>query len=90
MIRVVNFACRIHSAVQSDIGKEQWVAGFIMCVKCCGMVDCVPRWQLSLSWPIQSDHLWIPDPMILLLGREHSWKAGPGEVMTKENLFIFI
>ena len=43
---------------------------------------------VSLSWPIQSDHLsncrfgegtfsW-QDPV-------HSWKAGPGEVMTVEN-----
>ena len=33
--------------------------GFIMCVKCCRMVDSVPRWGLSLSSPIQSDHLLI-------------------------------
>ena len=46
--------------------------GFIVCVKCCRMVDSVPRWQLSLSWPIQSDHLSIADQMIPPLGREHS------------------
>ena len=34
-----------------------WVS---LCVKCCRMVDSVPRWRLSLSWPIQSDHLSIP------------------------------
>ena len=46
--------------------------GFIVCVKCRRMVDSVPRWQLSLSWPIQSDHLLIADWMILPLGLEHS------------------
>ena len=30
-----------------------------LCVKCCKMVGSVPRWQLSLSGPIQSDHLSI-------------------------------
>ena len=35
--------------------------GSIVCVKCCRMVDSVPRWWLSLSWPIQSDHLLIAD-----------------------------
>ena len=57
------------------------------------MVDSVPRWRLSLSWPIQLGHLWIADQMIPPLGREHShgkdpvhsWKAGPGEVMNVEN-----
>ena len=44
----------------------------------------VLRWQLSLSRPIQSDHWagtfsWYP---------VHSWKAGPGEVMTVENLLF--
>ena len=82
--RDVNFACRIHPAAQSDIGKQQWVTGFhnelSLCVKCCRMVDSVPRWQLSLSGPIQSDHLTIAvcDDT---LGRKHysvhSWKAGP-------------
>ena len=32
---------------------------FIACFKCHRMVDSVPRWQLSLSWSIQSDHLLI-------------------------------
>ena len=71
--------------------------GFIVCVKCCRMVDSVTRWQLSLSWPIHSDHLLITDQMIPPLGREHShvktqysWKAGPGEVMIVENLFHFL
>ena len=32
----------------------------------------VPRWRLSLSWPIQSDHLLITDRMIPPLGWEHS------------------
>ena len=46
--------------------------GFIVCVKCCRMVDSVPRWCLSLSWPIQSDHLLIADRMIPPSGQEHS------------------
>ena len=46
--------------------------GFIVCVKCCRMVDSVPRWRLSLSWPLQSDHLLITDQMIPPLGWEHS------------------
>ena len=36
------------------------------------MFDSVPRWQLSLSWPIKSDHLSISDLMILPLEWEHS------------------
>ena len=56
------------------------------------MVDSVPRWQLSLSGPIQSDHL-IADCDDTAFGEGtltwqdpvHSWKAGPGEVMTVEN-----
>ena len=69
MLRDVNFACRVHPAVQSDIGEQQWVS---LCVKCCRMVDSVPRWRLFLSWPIQSDHLSITDWMIPPLGRKHS------------------
>ena len=96
MLRDVNFACRIHPAAQSDIGEQQWVTGFhnelSLCVKCCRMVDSVPRWQLSLSGPIQSDHL-IADCDDTAFGEGtltwqdpvHSWKAGPGEVMTVEN-----
>ena len=74
MSRDVNFACWIHPAAQSDIGEQQCTGslGFIVCVKCYSMDDSVPRWQLCLSWPIQSDHLSITDPMILPLGREHS------------------
>ena len=61
------------------------------------MVDSVPRWQLSLSWPIQSDHLLIADCDDTAFGAGtltwqdpvHFWKAGPGEVMTVENLFIY-
>ena len=45
------------------------------------LVDSVPGWQLPLSWLIQSDHLLIADCMIPPFGQEHSWKAGPGEVM---------
>ena len=47
----------------------QWVSLY---VKCCRMVDSAPRSQLSLSWPIQSDHLLIADWMISPLGQEHS------------------
>ena len=46
--------------------------GFIVCVKCCRMVDSVPRWWISLSWPIQSDHLSIADRMIPPSGQVHS------------------
>jgi hypothetical protein len=45
-----------------------WVSLFM---KCCRMVDSEPIWQLSLSRPIQSDHLSIADRMIPPLGREH-------------------
>ena len=62
------------------------------------MVDSVPRWQLSQSRPIQSDHLSITDYDDTTFGMGtltwedpvHSWKAGPGEVMTVENLFIIV
>ena len=63
--------------------------GFIVCVKYCRMVDSVPRWQLSLSWPIQSDRR--SDETAFGVGTFSwqdpvpSWKAGPGEVMTVEN-----
>ena len=68
--------------------------GFIVCVKCCRMVDSVPRWWLSLSWPIQSDHLWIADRMIPTSGRKHShgktqsipWK----QVLVRSWLWKFI
>ena len=46
-----------------------WVS---LCVKCCRMVDSVPRWRLSLSWPIQSDNLFIAHRMIPPSGSEHS------------------
>ena len=42
-----------------------WVSLFM---KCCRMVDSEPIWQLSLSRPIQSDHLSIADQMIPPLG----------------------
>jgi hypothetical protein len=59
-----------------------WVS---LCMKCCRMVDSVPRWRLSLSWPIQSDHLWIADcddtafrvGTLTWQDPVHSWKAGP-------------
>jgi hypothetical protein len=59
------------------------------------MVDSVPRWLLSLSWPILSDHLLIADyddiafwaGALTWQDLVHSWKAGRGEVMTVENLF---
>ena len=59
------------------------------------MVDSVPRWGLSLSWPIQSDHLLIVDcddtafraGTLTWQDPVHSWKAGPGEVMTVESFF---
>ena len=36
-----------------------WIS---LCVKCCRMVDSVPRWRLSpTNWPIQSEHLSIAD-----------------------------
>ena len=41
--RDVNFACRIHPAVQSNMGEQQWVTGFSLCVKCCRMVVSLPR-----------------------------------------------
>ena len=67
--------------------------GFIVCMKCCGMVDSVQRWQLSLSEPIKSDHLLIADCDDTAFEAEtltwqdpiHSWKKGPGEVMPVEN-----
>jgi hypothetical protein len=54
------------------------------------MIDSVPRWQLSLSRLIQSDHLWVPDydgipfraGTLTWQDPVHSWKAGPGEVKT--------
>ena len=73
MSRHVNFACRIHPVAQSDIGEQQWVTRFhCVCeVLNCRLVDSVPRWRLSLSWPIQSDHLSIGDQMIPPSGWEH-------------------
>ena len=54
-------------------------------MKCCMIVNSV-----SLSWPIQSDHLLIADRMIMPLSQDpvHSWKAGPGEVMTVANFLL--
>ena len=82
----VNFACRIHPAAQSDIGKQQWVTGFHCVWSVVGWLI-VPRWWLSLSLLIHSDHQLIGLYRLLMV---YSWKAGPGEVMTLmtvENLF---
>ena len=48
------------------------------------MVDSVPSRQLSLSCSIVRPSV-IADWMILSLGREHSLRAGRGEVMIVEN-----
>ena len=59
------------------------------------MVDSVPRWQLSLSWSIHAVRPTLDcrsDDTAFKIGTfswqdpVHSWKAGPGEVMTVENL----
>jgi hypothetical protein len=66
-----------------------WVS---LCVKCCRMVDSVPRWQLSLSWPIvrpDCDDTAFGAGTLTWQDPVHFWKAGPGEVMTVENLFIY-
>ena len=59
---------------QSHIGKQQWVTEFqcVLSVDCCRMVDSAPRWRLSLSWPMQSDHVLSADRMIPPSGRKHS------------------
>ena len=44
VLRDGNFACRIHPAAQSAIGKQQWVT-VSLCVQCCRMVDSVPIWH---------------------------------------------
>ena len=97
MSRDVNFACTIHPEAQSDIGKQQWVTWFhnelSLCVKYCKIVDSVPRWQLSLSRPTQSDHLSIADcddtafraGTLTWQDLVHSRKTGSGEVMAVEN-----
>ena len=96
MLRDVNFTYRIHPAVKSDTGEQKWVTGFhnelSLCVKCCRMVDSVPRWQLSVPRSIQSDHLSIADydDTTYRSWREHKnsktqYIPGPGEVMTVEN-----
>ena len=81
------------------ISKQQWVTGFhneiSLCVKCYRMVDSEPRWQLP--GPIQSDQLSITDCDDIAFGAGtltwqdpvHSWKAGPGEVMTVKNHYRF-
>ena len=64
-----------------------------LCVKCCKIFDIILRWQLSLSRPIRSDHLSIADHDDNAFGAGtltwqnpvHSWKAGPGKVLTVEN-----
>ena len=63
-----------------------------VCVKCCRMVDSVPRWWLSLSWPIESDHLSIPDQMIPPLGQEHSHGKTqhiPGKQVLVRSIYLF-
>ena len=60
-----------------------------LCGKCCRMVDSVPRWWLSLSWPIQSVDRRL-DITAFGVGTfswqnpVHFCKAGPGEVMNVE------
>ena len=68
--------------------------GFIVYVKCCRMVDSVPRWQLHiymgpiyilantvrLSLDCRSDDTAFGAGTFSWQDRVHSWKAGPGEV----------
>ena len=60
--------------------------GFIVCVKCCRRIDSFTRWQLSLSWLIQSDGLLIADLMILPFGREHS--HGKTEYIPRKQVLV--
>ena len=87
MSRDVNVACTIHPAVQSDIGEQQWVTRFHR------------RWQLSLSWQANTVRPSVDcrlDDTAFVAGTfswqdpVYSWKAGPGEVMTVENLFYLL
>ena len=62
------------------------------------MRQTLPSWRLSLSRPIQSDHLAIAnyDDTAFRAGAltwqdpAHSWKAGPGEVMAVEKNFLTV
>ena len=58
--------CQLCLQDTSRSAKRHWRAGVghwvSLCVKCCRMVDSVPRWRLSpTNWPIQSDYLSITD-----------------------------
>ena len=58
-----NWVCKI--GIPNTGGPRiVWILCSQGIVKCCRVVNSVPRWRLSLSWPIQSDHLSIPDWMI--------------------------
>ena len=68
--------------------------GSIVRVKCCMMVDSVPRWRLSIlantvrpSVDRRLDDTAFGEETLSWQDPVHFWKAGPGEVMTVENLF---
>ena len=81
MLRDVNFAYRIHPAAQNEIGEQQWLTGLIVYQYgnylypgqySNGRLDGTAFGAETFSWQ---------DPV-------HSWKAGPGEVMTGKFIWL--
>ena len=83
MSRDVNFAYRIHPAAQSDIGEQQWVTG---CPNLATNSILANTVRPSVDRRLDDTTFGVgtfswQDPV-------HSSKAGPGEVMTVENLLF--
>ena len=90
--RDVKFACRIHPAAQSDIGKQQWVTGF-HCV--CEVL--IVYQDGDYLYPCLYSHQSVErrlDDTVFGAGTfswqdpVHSWKACAGKIMTVEK-FIY-
>ena len=80
MSKDINFACRIHSTVQNDIGKQQWVTGFHCILRGWLIVykdgDYLYPGQYSQT---RSDDTVFGAGAFSWQDPVHSWKAGPVE-----------
>ena len=81
---------------RSDIGKQQWVTGFHGVWSVVGWLivyqdgDYLYPCQYSQTiCRLQIGWYHLCSGNILIQGPVHFWKAGSGEIMTVENLFIY-
>ena len=81
MSRYVNFASKIHSAGQSDIGEQQWVTGFHCVWSVVGWLIVYQDGNYlypGQSFDRRSDDTAFEAGTFSWQDLVHSWKAGPG------------